>query len=341
MERSWNALRFAALTLLAAACAVPSQSAQPQAQSTSRPVATSTAAPGAQPAPASAKSAPARPAAAAPARAEAGDTMLPTKENSVRFAVLGDTGTGERAQYDVGAMLNRSRGAFPFEFVIMVGDNMYGSERPQDYLRKFEMPYKPLLDANISFYASLGNHDDPNQKLYKYFNMNGERYYTFKKDKLGNPGVRFFALDSNYMSRDQVEWLERELKNSGSDWKIAFFHHPLYSSGGRHGSEVDLRQQLEPLFLKYGVNVVFAGHEHFYERIHPQKGIYYFTAGGSAKLRAGDIQKTPLTAKGFDSDYTYMLVEVAGDVMNFQTLTRGGKQVDAGAIARSNQSVSK
>jgi hypothetical protein len=258
----------------------------------------------------------------------------PTAENSVRFAVLGDTGTGERAQYDVAARLAEAREVFPFEFVIMVGDNLYGSERPQDYQRKFELPYKPILDAKIPFYASLGNHDDPNQRFYKPFNMNGERYYTFKKDKLGHPGVRFFALDSNYMTRDQLEWLEKELSASDSAWKIAFFHHPLYSSGGRHGSELDLRMQLEPLFIKHGVNVVFAGHEHFYERLHPQKGIYYFTAGGSAKLRAGDIRKTPMTAFGFDNDNSFMLVEVAGETMSFQTLSRTGRRVDAGSITQ-------
>jgi hypothetical protein len=267
--------------------------------------------------------------------------MAPTQETSIRFAVLGDTGTGERAQYDVGAQLAKSRAVFPFEFVILVGDNLYGSERPQDYTRKFELPYKAVLDANVPFYASLGNHDDPNQRFYRLFNMNGERYYSFKKDKLGSPGVRFFALDSNYMDREQLAWLDKQLANSDSPWKIAYFHHPLYSSGGRHGSEVDLRAQLEPLFLKHGVNVVFAGHEHFYERLKPQKGIYYFTAGGSAKLRAGDIRKTDLTAFGFDSDYSFMLVEVAGDVMNFQTLSRNGKRVDSGAISRSNRSLSQ
>jgi hypothetical protein len=304
---------------------MPSQSAPPYSSQAPRPAATT----------------PAKPAPAGAATAAAGGTMAPTAETSIRFAVLGDTGTGEKAQYEVGAQLAKSMAVFPFEFVIMVGDNMYGSERPQDYARKFELPYKAILDAKIPFYASLGNHDDPNQTLYKPFNMNGERFYTFKKDKLGSPGVRFFALDSNYMTPQQLTWLERELAASGSDWKIAYFHHPLYSSGGRHGSELDLRQQLEPLLLKHNVNVVFAGHEHFYERIHPQKGIYYFTAGGSAKLRAGDIQKTALTAFGFDSDYTYMLVEVAGDVMNFQTLTRGGKRVDSGSITRSNKSLTQ
>src|SRR5262245_16458223 len=228
-----------------------------------------------------------------PAKPEggAGETKPPQDEKSLRFAVIGDTGTGDRAQYDVGAQMARSREVFPFEFVIMVGDNMYGGERPQDFIKKFELPYKPILDAKVPFYASLGNHDDPNQRFYKPFNMDGQRYYTFKKDKLGNPGVRFFALDSNYMQREQLQWLERELKTSDSPWKIAFFHHPLYSSGGRHGSEMDLRQQLEPLFIKYSMSVVFAGHEHFYERLRPQNGVYYFTEGGSAKLRVGDITK--------------------------------------------------
>jgi 3',5'-cyclic AMP phosphodiesterase CpdA len=265
------------------------------------------------------------------ASAAAGETMPPVAQNSLRFAVIGDTGTGERAQYETATMLTRSRSVFPFEFVLMVGDNMYGSERPQDFSRKFETPYKTLLAANVPFYASLGNHDDPNQRFYKFFNMNGERFYTFKKQS-----VRFFALDSNYMDRDQLTWLKRELESSGSDWKIAFFHHPLYSSGGTHGSEVDLRQQVEPLFLQYGISVVFAGHEHFYERIKPQRGIQYFTTGGAAKLREGDILKTNLTAIGYDSDTSYMLVEIAGDVMTFQTLNRLGKRIDGGTVAKIN-----
>lgn len=317
MTSWWKRTEFAAITLTAL-CAVVVQSAPEALPSASAaPVAVSTTQAG---------------RAQAPTKNE---TKPPETENSIKFAVLGDTGTGERAQYEVGAQLWLSHSVFPYEFAIMVGDNMYGSERPQDYTRKFELPYKPIRDANIPFYASLGNHDDPNQVFYKPFNMNGQRYYTFKKDKLGSPGARFFALDSNYMSREQLTWLERELSNSGSDWKIPYFHHPLYSSGERHGSEEDLRTQLEPLFLKHNVNVVIAGHEHFYERLKPQKGIYYFTAGGSAKLRAGDIRtKSPMTEKGFDTDNSYMLVELTADTMYFQALSRTGKLVDSGSLPR-------
>ena len=257
---------------------------------------------------------------------------LPLAKGSTRFAVIGDTGTGDKPQYDIGRRLEEYRQRVEFTFSIMVGDNIYGSERPQDYQKKFEIPYKPLLDAGVTFYAALGNHDDPNQRFYKPFNMNGDRFYTFTK---GN--IDFFVLDSNYMDRKQLDWFERAIKESKSDWKMAYFHHPLYSSGAAHGSEADLRTLLEPLFVKYGMDVVFAGHEHFYERVKPQKGIYYFTCGGSAKLRTGDIRKgSELTAKGDDRENTFMVVEVEKDGFTFQTVSRTGAIIDSGAFQRPN-----
>jgi len=251
---------------------------------------------------------------------------LPLKADSVRFGVIGDNGTGEVPQYEVGQQLATFHERFPFTFVLMMGDNLYGPQRPQDFVKKFETPYQLLLEAKVDFYASLGNHDDPNQRFYAPFNMAGKRYYSFKK---GN--VRFFALDSNYMDPAQLAWLEPELKNSGSDWKIAYFHHPLYSSG-MHGSQVDLRVVLEPLFLKYGVDVVFSGHEHFYQRIKPQKGINYFVTGAAGELRRGDIRPSPLTAAGYDADRSFMLVEVTGKELSFQAISRTGKTVDHGTI---------
>ena len=262
---------------------------------------------------------------------------LPMKEGSVRFLVIGDSGTGGSTQKKVASRIAAVHKIFPFEFAIMVGDNLYGGEGASDYRRKFEEPYKPLLDAGVKFYASLGNHDDPTQRFYKLFNMNGERFYSFKAPKPGigsRGGVRFFALDSNYMSKDQLEWLKKELAASGADWKVPFFHHPLYSSGEKHGADESLREQLEPLFLEHGVDVVFAGHEHFYERLKPQKGITYFVNGSAAKLRKGNIGNSGMTAKGFDTGYAFMIVEIAGDELYFQTIEAGGKTIDSGVIKR-------
>jgi len=266
-----------------------------------------------------------RPPQAAPAAAA-------VQQPSLKFAILGDTGTGTKPQYEIGQRLTAMRATFPFEFVIMLGDNMYGGESARDFQNKFEKPYQALLSAGIKFYASLGNHDLPDRQIaYKPFNMGGQRYYTFKpKD-----GVRFFALDSNYMDKKQLTWLETELKNSGSEWKICFFHHPLYSSGEKHGSDIELRKALEPLFMQSGVDLVFAGHEHFYERIKPQKGIQYFILGNSAKLRKdGIMPNSELTAKGFDDDNAFMIAEISGDEMTFQTISRTGTVIDSGKFRR-------
>src|SRR4026207_272577 len=103
------------------------------------------------------------------------DLTVPVKNGSVKFAVIGDTGTGDKHQLAVAKQLVATRAKFPFEFVIMVGDNIYGGNTAKDFDRKFAIPYKPLLDAGIKFYAALGNHDDPSERYYKPFHMNRAR----------------------------------------------------------------------------------------------------------------------------------------------------------------------
>jgi predicted MPP superfamily phosphohydrolase len=263
------------------------------------------------------------------------EIALPNRDGTFKFAVLGDFGTGDRAQYQLGEQMAKVQARFPFELVITVGDNIYGGERPQDMKKKFEEPYKPLLSKGIQFFASLGNHDDRGQSRYALFNMNGKTYYTFKAPR-GN--VRFFALETDYLTPAQTAWFEKELASAGEDWKIPYFHHPLYSSGGRHGSHSDLAAVLEPLFLKGGVSVVFAGHDHFYERIKPQKGITYFVTGSGGKLRRGDINKsTGLTAVGFDTDQVFLAAEIDGDRLFFNAISRTGAIIDSGVIERRKQ----
>ena len=272
-------------------------------------------------------------AQAGPAKPQAAEeiTALPNAEDSLKFAVLGDWGSGERGQMELAAEMARVRQRFPYEFIVTVGDNIYGSERPQDFKKKFEDPYKPLLDAGVKFYASLGNHDSPEQRFYKPFNMDGKTYYSFKAPK---QNARFFALESSYPKPEQIAWIKKELADSKEDWKITYFHHPLYSSGGRHGSDTELREVLEPIFVDNNVSVVLAGHDHFYERIKPQKGIVHFVVGSGGKLRGGNIEKTDITAKGFDTDYAFMVVEIRGDEMYFNTIARSGRVIDSGMITR-------
>ncbi|MEO5761793.1 MAG: metallophosphoesterase [Vicinamibacteria bacterium] len=258
---------------------------------------------------------------------------LPMKAGSLRFAVMGDTGRGDRGQYEMAAQMVKVWKEYPFETMIMVGDNIYGGDSPSEMTRKFETPYKPLIDGGVKFQASIGNHDNPNQRFYKLFNMGTNRFYTFRPPKSQN--IRFFAIDSNYIDKEQLDWLERELASSTSDWKIPFFHHPLYSSGATHGSSLETRAALEPLFVKHNVSAVFAGHDHFYQRIKPQKGgIVHWVSGAGGSLRKGDIRASDMSAKNFDTDYHFMICEIAGDEMFFQAISRTGTTVDSGVIRR-------
>ena len=261
------------------------------------------------------------------------DVSLPGRPDALKFAVIGDSGTGAKPQYEVASQMAAARAKFPFELVIMLGDNVYGRQQPNDFVDKFEKPYASLLEGGVTFFATLGNHDNQSNRDYKAFNMGGQRYFSYFRRN-----VRFFVLDSNTLDAPQVAWLEDALKNSQDDWKICYFHHPLYSNAGRHGSDVELRVALEPLLVRYGVNVVFSGHDHVYERLKPQKGITYFVEGASGQLASGDVKPSPATAAAFDRDQTFMLVEIAGDQMWFEALSRTGTRVDAGVVNRRPQS---
>jgi 3',5'-cyclic AMP phosphodiesterase CpdA len=254
---------------------------------------------------------------------------LPNRRDSVKFAAIGDNGTGDRPQYEVAQQMTNAHASFAFDLVIMLGDNMYGGQQPDDFVKKFELPYAPLLKAGVTFQASLGNHDRPENVSYRLFNMNGQRYYSYVRKN-----VRFFALDSTQMDPKQLAWIDTSLGEAREEWKICYFHHPLYSNADRHGASVDLRVLLEPLFLKHGVNVVFSGHDHVYERLKPQKGIHYFVSGSAGQLRKGNMGRSEQTAASFDQDQSFMLVEIAGTTLYFQVVSRTGKTVDSGTIEK-------
>jgi len=161
---------------------------------------------------------------------------LPMKAGSVRFAAIGDAGRGDAAQYAVSAQMQAYRREFPYTFVVMLGDNVYDGGTPEDYRLKFEQPYQPLLDAGVTFYATIGNHDDPNQPSYAPFHMEGRRYYTFTPPALAvtrplGSNVRFFMIDTERLDREELAWIDREMEKSDEDWKIPIFHRPIYTSG--------------------------------------------------------------------------------------------------------------
>jgi len=249
------------------------------------------------------------------------------------FAVMGDSGSGDQAQQAVAqAMVTYFNTARRFGFVLMLGDNLYDD----DYTNEFSVPYKPLLDRGVKFYAALGNHDRDLEIHFKPFNMNDVDRYTFDQ---GN--ARFAVLNSNHPADPlQITWLDQVFADAGTKWRIAFFHHPLYSSG-QHASEGRdvIRPALEPALIRNQVNVVFAGHEHLYERIKPQHGITHFVSGGGGRYLY-DFKPSTFDEIGL-SEHHFMVAEIAGDRLFFEAITHAQELIDCGVIYRTADAATK
>jgi calcineurin-like phosphoesterase family protein len=251
---------------------------------------------------------------------------MPQIRGGTIFGIMGDSGSGDESQQAVAqAMLTYFTTARRFPFVIMLGDNLYDD----DYTNEFLTPYKPLLDRGVKFYAALGNHDRDLEIHFKPFNMGDKDRYSFDE---GN--ARFAVLNSNHPADpEQIKWLDNVYGDAGTKWRIAFFHHPLYSSGqhAAEGRDV-IRPALEPPLVRNKVNVVFSGHEHLYERIQPQKGIHHFVSGGGGrylyKVRPSDFDEVA------QSEHHFMVAQIAGDRLLFEAITHAQKVIDCGILYR-------
>ncbi len=285
---------------------------------------------------------------AGPSLFAAAEPELPSgaaRAGTVRFAAFGDMGTGDKPQFEVAARIAAYHRERPFETLIFLGDNIYNDGNPADLPHKFYQPYSELMKRNIEFRGVLGNHDvrhpDGPKSQMKLLNMGETPYYTFTR---GGGLVEFFMLETTSLAKgggaEQLKWLESVLAASKARWKVACFHHPLYSSArthglGSHDEKVmfQLRDRIEPLFVKYRVNAVFNGHDHVYERIRLQQGIQHFISGSGGQLRHGDLDpRSPYTAFGNDKTRTFMYLEATADKFSFWSVDVDGKVLDSGLL---------
>jgi hypothetical protein len=280
-----------------------------------------------------APSAPAVPQGPRPTVGVVSPLPMPSLRGARTFAVMGDSGSGDVPQHQVAdAMFTYFNTGRHFAFVLMLGDNLYHD----DYENEFLTPYKPLLDRGVKFYAALGNHDRDLEIHFKPFNMADRDHYWFDE---GNG--RFVALNSNHPSDPaQLKWFDTVFADAGDKWRIAFFHHPLYSSGihAAEGRDV-IRPALEEALVRNRINVVFTGHEHLYERIAPQRGVSHFVSGGGGRtlyrVRRSDFDDVAV------SEHHFMVVQIAGDRMLFEAISHGQKLLDCGVIFRTRHAADR
>ncbi|MFB3127635.1 MAG: metallophosphoesterase, partial [Candidatus Acidiferrales bacterium] len=156
------------------------------------------------------------------------------------------------------------------------------------------------------------------------------------------PLVEFFVLNTTRLEKnkqdpEQLAWLEQALSRSRARWRIVYGHHPLYSTGKRHGGDAGLRKKLESLLTGEGVQVVLAGHDHIYQRFHPQGDVVYFVCGSSGKLRRGNAGPSPLVAAVEDRQRVFMLWEATVEELRFRAINEQGQAFDCGVIRRTGR----
>ncbi|MBM3811325.1 MAG: hypothetical protein FJW20_06780 [Acidimicrobiia bacterium] len=281
----------------------------------------------------------------------------PMKAERLSFFVIGDYGSGKKEQFEVAEAMRRQlqrqyRTDNPARFVLTTGDNIYGrgfslflwgtGNKDSDWESRFFTPYREIL-RRIPFFPSLGNHDGNESErsedlavyLDNFFFPGGKpaRYYKFSYGGLAD----FFALDSTVNRMDgypepgygpgspQTAWLEEALKASRARWKIVYFHHPPFTAGPQHEPSLEKLRHWVELFRRYGVQVVFNGHEHnlqIAEKTAVTGPVQYVLTGSGGKLREGDISKTVKSSgiAAWTAQRHFLAVEIRGDRMEIKAL---------------------
>ena len=278
------------------------------------------------------------------------------KTGPVRFAAIGDFGAA-REPGNAANQANNFRNekavadlvkSWKPDFIITLGDNNYPLGRQDtiddnigqfysEFIGNYRGKYKPA-GVESRFFPSLGNHDwgDDHKPITckpytDYFELPGnERYYDFVKGP-----VHFFVLDSDKNEPDGVSteskqaiWLHKGLTDAREPWKLVYFHHAPFSSGGQHGSA----QRMQWPFQQWGATAVIAGHEHNYEHI-IRDGFHYFVNGLGGDPVYNDFPKKESEKKPVEgSVFRYaakhgaMLIEATEEKLVFHFFNTSGEE---------------
>lgn len=277
---------------------------------------------------------------------------LPDKRTTrFRMLVWGDSGRGDAAQYSLVPVME----SMAPDFMIHVGDLIQTDGAPETFDPFYFVPYRNLL-RNTPVWPVLGNHDvmtaDGQPFLDAFLlprnNPQGdERYYSFNYGQ-----AHFVALDTNRgLPPETLDWVTKDLATTTTTWKFAYMHHPMYSCGV-HGSSRWARDRLAPVFEAHGVDVVFSGHDHDYQRSHPMRngspvgadqaprfvtpnGILYIGTGGGSTVRPAS-SSCGFTAKAISRTHC-TVVDVDGSFLRLRALDVDGNVLDEITIDKSPQ----
>ena len=255
-----------------------------------------------------------------------------------RAVVYGDFGTHVSPNRTLGLAIH----ALHPDLQLTVGDNNQRDGAPGDYdpqwFRPFAevMRYAPIMPA-------LGNHDWPSREgfwMQEYFSLpqNGpaepagllEKNYSFDYGS-----VHFAVIDTEYFEKGRTaemaairDWLQADLAATSKPWKIVILHRPPYTSLGNHGPQARVREYICPVMEAAGVQIVFQGHNHLYERSQPINGIRYLTVGGTA-VSTYPIKERQIASAFLKNDSSLLgRFEMDGPVFHFEMRSWEGAFID-------------
>jgi protein-S-isoprenylcysteine O-methyltransferase Ste14/predicted phosphodiesterase len=256
-------------------------------------------------------------------------------EGSVYFALIGDTRDNTEKVDKIAIQLAKLKRQNQLDAIFTLGDNLSGRKSSDIVMKKlFEEPLKPVLSLHVPVYGCLGNSDRFHRKYEitsPLLNMNGCNYY---KITFGDNLVTFFVLDSEKLTsfmgdQQQLSWLNDSLSFCNSRWKLVLMHRPIVSSKIRYGTRA-LYNVMSPI-LRKRANIVFAGHNHIYERFNLIDGVYYITVGGSGALDKHNIPMIKNCAFLYNKTQFFFWFEIKDDVLTFKTIDVDGNVIDSGS----------
>ncbi len=276
----------------------------------------------------------------------ASEVVLPSDtDGAMSFIVFGDSGKGTREQY----RLAQAMGEWKPDFYVHTGDVVYGSGERAKYASRFFAPYASEL-ARRPFWPSLGNHDLPNVSAYhEVFELpeNGptglpaERNYWFDAGP-----CRFVVIDTTSVEDDEdstlansiAPWARDVLSEPGPQWRFCVFHHPPFT-GGKYEENVRIQETLVPVFEETGVDIVFNGHDHMYQRMRPLRAgtvttrdeggvVYVITGAGGARLYEPRDAAPAYVAKMNHAVHSFTLIKIADDTLTLYQLDADGNTLD-------------
>jgi hypothetical protein len=272
------------------------------------------------------------------------------QQEPFRFIAIGDTGSGSPAQQRVADQMWTLMQKHPFHLVVMLGDNIYGNHEvsgggsPRFFHEKFDLQYERFQERGVVFHSAVGNHDMQtdhaqaeidDQKRFGILGPHG--YYEFSSPEKfnvnGRPLMEFFAINSELRKEDmaaQVKWLRGELEKSTAVWRVVFLHHPLYTVRGQHAPAVVLREMIEGSMKKNHVQIILAGHNHFYARMKPVDEMVQLISGGGGRHLAFPFSDR--CAEISARRYHFTEVEVYPEKANVRAIDQYGEAFDDKSI---------